>query len=304
MTSTLIGSGGQGAQTAGLIKESSEASFMTDVIEQSKSVPVLVDFWAPWCGPCKQLGPAIEKIVTEYAGKVKLVKINVDQNQGIASQMRVQSIPAVFAFADGKPVDGFMGALPEGQIRAFIDKVLKANGSGNDQLDEIFAQAENLLKQEKIEEAIQLYTAILGQLPDNLKAVAGLARAHMANNDLEAASDILEKAGKTDDPDIASARAALALAQTPAGEDEIERLKSRIASDPDDFESRFELANALNNAGDREAATDNLIYILKKNRGWNDEAARKQLLTYFQAWGIQDKASVEGRKKLSSVLFS
>ena len=306
MTSTIIGSPDSAGQPSDLIKDSSEATFVADVIEQSKTTPVLVDFWAPWCGPCKQLGPAIEKVVTGYGGKVKLVKINVDQNQAIAAQMRVQSIPAVFAFADGKPVDGFMGALPEAQIREFVDKILKNHGGGgnSDQLAEILKQAANLLDQGNTDEAIQLYSAILGQIPDNLAAIAGLARAQIAKGDLEAAELTLEKAKDSDDPDISSVKAALSLARTPVANEDTATLEERIAKNGDDFQARFDLALALNNAGDRTTAADQLLHIIEKNRNWNEEAARKQLLTFFEAWGMQDEATRQGRKKLSAILFS
>ena len=294
------------ASAAGdLIKESSTQAFMVDVIEASRQQPVIVDFWAPWCGPCKQLGPALEKVVRQAGGKVRMVKINVDENQQLAQQMRIQSIPAVYAFVDGQPVDGFMGALPEGQLKQFVDR-LGSQGSMAEQIEAAIAEARAALELQDFATATQIFSQVLQVDPEHAGAIAGLARCQLATGDLEGAQATLALVPppKANDPEILSARAALELALNPVDVSEIGTLKAKIEKNPDDFQARLELAVLLNGAGERADATDQLIYIIKKMRSWDDEAARKQLVKFFEAWGPKDEFTLAGRRKLSSVLFS
>ncbi|HFC04520.1 MAG TPA: thioredoxin [Rhizobiales bacterium] len=296
-----------GTPSGELIKDTTTATFIADVVEASKQTPVLVDFWAPWCGPCKQLGPTIEKAVTAAGGKIRLVKINVDENQEVAQQMRVQSIPAVFAFVDGQPVDGFMGAKPEGEVKAFIDKILQATpGGGNPQIAELLEKAKELLAADDVNQAGQIYAAILQADAENVGALCGLARCQIAMDDIEGAEATLAVVppSASNEPDFISAKAALELASNPVDEEEVAKHVAAIEANPDDFEARYELANALNAGGKKEEALEQLLYIISKNRGWNDEAARKQLLTFFEAWGPTDEHTLAGRRQLSAVLFS
>ena len=290
---------------ADLIKDSSTQNFMQDVIEPSRQQPVIVDFWAPWCGPCKQLGPALEKVVRAAGGKVRMVKINIDENQQLAQQMRIQSIPAVYAFVNGQPVDGFMGALPEGQIKQFVDR-LGGQGSMAEEIEAVLADARALVEQKDYQHAAQLFAQLLEVDRENVGAIAGLVRCEMALGDLENAQKTLALVppAKTSDPEVLSVKAQLDLALNPVDVSEIGTLKAQIDKNPDDFQARLDLAVLLNGASEREAATDHLIYIIKKMRAWNDEAARKQLVKFFEAWGPKDEFTLAGRRKLSSVLFS
>ncbi len=300
--------GSSPAPAGDLIKDSDIKNFAEDVVHASEEVPVLVDFWAPWCGPCKQLTPLIEKAVTAAGGKVKLVKINIDENQAIAQQLRIQSIPAVYAFQQGKPVDGFVGALPESQIRAFIERLI-GGAIGPTPVEETLAAAKAAMDAGDTGDALQAFAAVLDAEPENLAGRAGLARCYVAEGELEAAAEMLgqiadEHAG---DSDVAGARAALALAEdalAAADPDETAVLQGRIESNPLDFEARFDLAAALNAGGQRDEAVDQLLAIIKANRAWNDEAARKQLLTFFEAWGPTDPFTVDSRRRLSTILFS
>ena len=305
---TIGRQGGKPAASASdLIKDSDQTAFVADVIEASKEVPVLVDFWAPWCGPCKQLGPAIEQAVIQAGGEVKLVKINVDENQAIAQQMRVQSIPAVFAFANGKPVDGFMGAKPAGELKKFIEKVISEHGGKQDpQVQALLEQAGAAIEQNEIAAAGNIYAQILQADHENLDAIIGLAKSHTLLGDLEAARATLALVppSKADQPDVKSVAAMLELASNRIDDDQVQKLEARIEKNPNDFEARFELANALNAAGERSKALDQLLFIVEKDRSWNDEAARKQILTYFEAWGPTDENTLTGRRRLSTVLFS
>ena len=296
---------GAGPAAGDLIRDSNTQNFMRDVIEASRQQPVIVDFWAPWCGPCKQLGPALEKVVRQANGKVRMVKINVDENQQLAQQMRVQSIPAVYAFVNGQPVDGFMGALPESQIKQFVDRL---GGQGNmaEEIEAAVAEARMALEQQDYQTAGQIFAQVLQVDREHAGALAGLARCQLAVGDLENAQATLALVppAKASDPDVLSAKAALELALNPVDVSEIGTLKAQIEKNPDDFQARLDLAVLLNGAGERAEATDQLIYVIKKMRSWNEEAARKQLVKFFEAWGPKDEFTLAGRRKLSSVLFS
>ena len=300
---TLIGENLGAPPPADLIKDATDASFMADVVDASREVPVIVDFWAEWCGPCRQLGPSLERAVTAAKGKVKLVKVDIDKNPGYAGQLRVQSIPAVFAFVDGRPVDGFMGALPDSQVKTFVEKLAKSAKGGPSPIDEVLAMAKESLDVGDMGGAAQAYAQVLQADPENVKALGGLAKVYLASGDAERAAEVLEMAppGATD-PDLDSVRAALALAaEAPSETAAFER---RLAADPDDHEARLELAKALAGAGRFEAAVDELIVIIEKDRDWNDGAARKQLLTVFEADGPMSDVARSGRRRLSAILFS
>jgi putative thioredoxin len=293
------------APAKALIKDATDASFGVDVMEESKQQPVLVDFWAPWCGPCKQMTPVIEKIVTENAGKVKLVKVNIDENPQYAGQLRVQSIPAVFAFVDGRPVDGFMGALPESQIRQFISRLSKMGGLA-EQIAEAMNMARQAFEQQDFESAIDITTRILGADPVQAEAYAVKARAEMGLEQLEAATATLNAipADKATDPNIISARAALDLLLNPVDTSGISTLEKALEAKPLDHAARVELSILLNGVNRREDAIDHLIQVIRKDRTWNEDGARKQLVQFFEAWGPKDEMTLLGRRKLSSVLFS
>ena len=288
-----------------LIKDSTTKTFMADVVEASKSVPVIVDFWAPWCGPCKTLGPVLEKVVREARGKVKLVKVDIDQSPEIASQLRVQSIPAVFAFVDGRPVDGFMGAVPESQIRQFIGR-LGSMGGRAEQIEAALQMAREGVAAKDFEAVLDITGQILEVEPTTIEAYALKARAEMELQQLEAATATLAAcpADKLNDANIVSARAALDLLLNPVDTSAIGKLEAAITTNPNDFESRLELANVLNGSGRRNEAIDQLVYVIKRDRSFKDDGARKQLVSYFEAWGPKDEATLAGRRKLSSVLFS
>jgi putative thioredoxin len=278
---------------------------MADVIEASMEVPVIVDFWAPWCGPCKTLGPAIEKAVTEAKGKVRLVKIDVDQNQQIAAQMRVQSIPAVFAFYKGQPVDGFLGAQSPAQIKAFIDRLVETSG-GNAGLEEAIAMAEEMLSEGAVADAAQTFAAILQEEDGNTAALGGLARAHLALGEVERARGILALTpkGKENDPAIAAARAQIELAELSAGAGEAAELRAAVERDPGDHQARFDLATALIGEGDQAGAIDALLELFRRDREWNDGAAKVQLLKLFDSLGPKSETVQKGRRRLSSMIFS
>lgn len=288
------------------IKDGTEASFMADVVEASLEVPVIVDFWAPWCGPCKTLGPALEKAVTEAKGKVRLVKIDVDQNQRIAAQMRVQSIPAVFAFVGGQPVDGFMGAQTPAQIKAFVDRLIEMSG-GNAGLEEAIKAAEEMLAEGAVTDAAQTFAAVLQEDESNLAAIAGLARAHLALGETDQARGILGMTpkGKEGDPLIAAARAQIELAEASAGASgETAELEARLAADPGDHQARYDLALARVAAGDAAGAIDDLLELFRRDREWNEGAAKAQLFKLFDSLGPKSEAAQKGRRRLSSMIFA
>ena len=287
------------------VKDVTTASFRTDVLAASQRQPVLVDFWAPWCGPCKQLAPALEKAVKDAAGKVTLVKMNIDEHPQIASQLGIQSIPAVIAFDKGQPADGFVGALPESQIRGFIERLV---GPIKGATAELLAEAEQAAAQGDAAGAAAIYAEILSESPADLKAIGGLAKLHVGAGQLEQAKALLNTApspgpGREQDPAIAAAWAALKLAEQTSNVGELAPLQGAVAADPNDLQARFDLALALSAKGDREGAADQLLEIIKRDRKWNDEAARKQLLQLFEAWGLMDPASVAARRKLSAIWF-
>lgn len=293
-----------GPPAADIIKDATDASFIDDVVEASRTTPVIVDFWATWCGPCRQLGPGLEKAVTAAKGKVKLVKVDIDANPAYAGQLRVQSIPAVFAFVDGKPVDGFMGALPDSQVRAFVDKIAKLSRAGAaSPVDQALEMARESLELGDMGGAAQAYAQVLQADPTHPKALGGLAKVYLAAGDDEKAGEVVAMAAPdARDPDLDSVRAALALAaEAPA---DTAAFEARLAKDPDDHEARFELARALAGAHRFDAAADELLTILQKDRAWNDEAARKQLLTVFEAAGPMSETARNGRRRLSAILFS
>ncbi len=294
-----------GIPPADLIKDSDTKGFMVDVLEASKKVPVLVDFWAPWCGPCKQLTPIIEKVVKQANGKVRLVKINVDENQQIAAQLRVQSIPAVFAFVDGQPIDGFMGALPESQIKQFVDK-LGNKGSLAEEIAGALKIALEAMGRGEFEAAAGILAQILSVDQANVGALASMMKCQIELGDLEGAAETLKHvpADKAANPDVISAKAALELALNPVDTSVVDRLQAEIASNPDHFAKRLELAVALNGSGQRAEATEQLLYVIRKKRDWNEDAARKQLVQFFDAWGPKDEFTLAGRRKLSAILFA
>lgn len=291
----------------GLIKDTTTQSFMKDVIEESRNQPVLIDFWAPWCGPCKQLTPILEKVVRGARGKVKLVKMNIDEHPAIPGQMGIQSIPAVIAFVNGQPADGFMGALPESQVTAFIDKLTKGvQAPGDEDIANAMLGAEALLKEGDASSAAQIFSQILTLEPEHLGATAGLARAYIAAGQLEQAEQTLAVVPETkrNDPGISAARAAIDLARQAKDVGPIAELEGRIAADPKDHQARFDLAVALNAQNRRQDAATHLLEIVRRDRKWNEDGARKQLVQFFEAWGPTDEATVDGRKRLSSILFS
>jgi putative thioredoxin len=287
-----------------VVKDTTTQTFVKDVIEESKRQPVLVDFWAEWCGPCKQLGPVLEKVVRAAKGKVKLVKMDIDKHPTIPGQLGVQSIPAVFAFVNGQPVDGFLGALPEGQITAFIERVTKDRIGGEEQ--DLLKNADDALAKGDAAGAADLYAQVLAQDSGNIAALAGLARSYVRTGATEQAKQTLALVpeAKRNDPAVAAAHAALEVAEQAKSVGPVADLEQKVAANPLDHQARFDLALGLNGKGRRQEAVDNLLEIVKRDRKWNDDGARKQLVQFFEAWGPTDEATVNGRKRLSSILFS
>jgi len=288
----------------GLIKDTTTQSFVKDVIEESKHQPVLIDFWAPWCGPCKQLTPVLEKVVRAAKGRVKLVKMNIDEHPAIPGQMGIQSIPAVIAFANGQPADGFMGALPEGQVTAFIERLTKSRIGGEEA--DLLKAADAALVDGDPAGAAELYAQLLTQDSTNVHALAGLARCYIETGAIEQAKQTLAMVpeAKAKEAPVAAARAALELAEQASSLGPIAELEQKVAADPADHQARFDLAVALNGKGRRQEAANHLLEIVKRNRQWNEDGARKQLVQFFEAWGPTEEATVEGRRRLSSILFA
>jgi putative thioredoxin len=304
---SMLQSGGAAPAPAaqdGLIKETTTQGFMKDVIEESKRQPVLIDFWAPWCGPCKQLTPVLEKVVKGAKGKVKLVKMNIDDHPAIPGQMGIQSIPAVIAFVNGQPADGFMGALPEGQVLAFIERLTKGKVGGEAQ--DLMKVAEQALADGDLQGAADVYSQLILEDETNIGAFAGLARVSLAGGEIEQAKATLDKVpeAKRNDAAYAAARAALEVAQQASSVGPVGELEKKVAANPLDHQARFDLAVALSAAGKRVEAVEHLIEVVRRDRKWNDDGARKQLVQFFEAWGPTDEATVAGRRRLSSILFA
>jgi putative thioredoxin len=305
---TIVEQGGAAApQAADLIKETTTQTFVKDVIEESKRQPVMIDFWAPWCGPCKQLTPILEKAVRNAKGRVKLVKMNIDEHPAIPGQMGIQSIPAVIAFVNGQPADGFMGAIPESQVNAFIDKITKGvPAAGEPNVAEILAEAEAVLAEGDPAGAAQIYAEVLAHDSTNIAALAGLAKCYVTTGAIEQAKQTIGMVpeSKRNDAAVKAVQAAIELAEQAKSVGPIDELEQKVAANPLDHQARFDLATALNGQGKRAEAADQLLQIVKRDRKWNDDGARRQLVQLFEAWGGADEATIEGRKKLSTVLFS
>jgi putative thioredoxin len=289
-----------------LIKDTTTHSFMQDVIEESKIQPVLIDFWAPWCGPCRQLTPVIEKAVTAAKGKVKLVKMNIDENPEIPGQMGIQSIPAVIAFVNGQPADGFMGAVPESQVTAFIDKLTAGMPGAEPTADELLQEAEAILAEGDAATAASIYGEVIAADAGNIAALAGLARCYVETGAIEQAKQTLElvPAASREDAAVKAVQAKIDLLEQASALGPVTELEQKVAADPLDHQARFDLAVALNGANKRDEATGHLLEIVKRDRKWNEDGARKQLIQFFDAWGPTDEATMDGRRRLSTILFS
>jgi putative thioredoxin len=301
------GSGPAPQAAADLIKETTTQTFVKDVIEESKRQPVLIDFWAPWCGPCRQLTPIIEKAVRAAGGKVKLVKMNIDEHPAIPGQMGIQSIPAVIAFVNGQPADGFMGAVPESQVTAFIDKLTAGMpAAGEPNIAEILAEAEAVLAEGDPATAAQIYAEVLAADATNIAALAGLAKCYVATGALEQAKQTLAMVpeSKRNEAAVKAVQASIDLAEQAKVLGPVTELEQKVAANPLDHQARFDLATALNAGGNRTDATNQLLEIVKRDRKWNEDGARKQLVQFFEAWGPTDESTIEGRKRLSTILFS
>jgi putative thioredoxin len=296
-----------GGTAAAPVKDVTTATFMAEVVDGSFDAPVIVDFWAPWCGPCKQLGPILEKTVRATNGAVRMVKLNIDENPEIAQQMRIQSIPAVYAFKDGRPVDGFVGALPESQVKQFVQRLGRGKGGGPSPVEEALAMAKEALQGGDHASASALYSQILQRESGNIDAIAGLARSTIARGELAKARQLLDRVPKesANHAEITAARSALDLAeQAQKAMASAGKLRARLKGNPDDHAARLELATALFGSGEREAAIDELLTLFKRDREWNEQAARKQLVKFFEVMGPTDPLTLSGRRRLSSVMFS
>src|SRR5262245_31829389 len=296
--------GAPGGADGDIIKDTTTAGFAKDVLEASRQVPVVVDFWAPWCGPCKELNPLLEKVVKSYGGKVRLVKINVDEHPGIAGQLRVQSLPTVYAFRDGRPLDGFMGAQPESAIRAFVDRLLGDEGEAD--VATLLSSAEQALEAGDVQGAAEIFAAVLQEDKQNAAALAGLARCYLQTGDIARAEQTiaLVPPDQKNVTAVERVRAALDLARKANQTDNRDALSARLATNPGDHQARFDLAVASAARGEKQAAVEHLLDLVRRDRNWNEQAARKQLVQLFEAWGPKDPATIEGRRRLSSLLSS
>ena len=298
---------GAAASAEDLIKDTTEATFMADVIEASQDTPIIVDFWAPWCGPCKQLTPALEAAIAEAKGAVKLVKVNVDENQAIAGQLRVQSIPTVYAFWKGQPIDAFQGAVPASELKAFIDRAIEASGGEADGgLDAAIETAEQMLSEGAAADAAQIFAAIMQEDANNAAAYGGLARAYLELDQFEQAEGVLGSVPDdlSDAPEIEAARAQIALAKQAEDAGPVADLRAAVEANPDDHQARYDLAQALYAAGEGEEAVDQFLEIFRRDRDWNEGAAKEQLFTIFDALKPNDPLVLNGRRKLSSMIFA
>lgn len=298
--------GANAGGSSDLVKDSDEANFMADVVDVSQETPVIVDFWAPWCGPCKTLGPALEKAVADAKGAVRMVKIDVDQNQQIAAQLRIQSVPTVYGFYKGQPIDGFQGAVTPSEIKAFVDRLIAASGGGaDDGLGEAIEAAEQMLTEGAATDAAQTFAAVLGEEPSNAAAYGGLVRAHLAMGETDQAKTLLD--GAPDEiaksPELEAVRAQLDLALQAAEAGPVAELRAELAEDPSDMQAQFDLAIALHASGEVQEAVDLLLDLFRRDRDWNDGAAKTQLFTIFDALKPQDPIALNGRRKLSSMIF-
>ena len=299
--------GGAQPQDQDLIKDVAERDFMKDVIEASRDVPVIVDFWAPWCGPCKTLGPMLEQAVRDAKGAVKMAKVNVDEAQAIAGQLQIQSIPTVYAFYQGQPMDGFQGAVPQSEIKAFIERLVKASGGdASGGLDDAIAAAEEMLEQGAATDAVQVFQAVLGEDPNNAAAYGGMVRAYLAVGEVEQAEAILNGAPAeiSQSPELEAAYAQLALAKQAENAGPVAELMAQVEAEPDNLQARFDLAQAQNANGQTEEAVETLLELFRKDREWNNGAAKEQLFTIFDALKPNDPIVLNGRRKLSSMIFA
>ena len=305
MTILEQGNGAAPQAAPDLIKETTTQTFVKDVIEESKRQPVLIDFWAPWCGPCRQLTPILEKVVRAANGKVKLVKMNIDEHPAIPGQMGIQSIPAVIAFVNGQPADGFMGVVPESQVTAFVSK-LTAGMPGEPNIADILKEAETSLAEGDAATAASIYAEVLSVEATNIAALAGLAKCYVTTGAIDQAKQTLALVpeSKRGDAAVKAVQATIDLAEQASSLGPVTELEQKVAANPLDHQARFDLATALNAAGKRSEATQQLLEIVKRDRKWNEDGARKQLVQFFDAWGPTDEATVEGRKRLSTILFS